>query len=80
MLYYGITAAKVVLAFLGVVGFIGRVVTAVQERRDAEKQRLADRERIIAQQDRNAARNAEERRQEHIIAQQRRDGAEAQDR
>jgi hypothetical protein len=59
-----------------VAGFIGRVVTAVQERRDAEKRRKADRERIIAQQDRIV----EERRQERLIAQQRRDGAETQDR
>jgi hypothetical protein len=79
VLYYGITVAKVVLAFFGVVGFIGRVITALQERRDAEKQRQADRERIIAQQDRNAARNAAERRQERISPQQRRDAAETQD-
>jgi hypothetical protein len=59
-----------------VAGFIGRVVTAVQERRDAEKRRKADRERIIAQQDRMV----EQRRQERLIAQQRRDGAETQDR
>ena len=57
----------IVMAFLGVAGFIGRVVTAIQERRDAEKRRQADRERIIAQQDRIAG----ERRQERIRAQQR---------
>jgi hypothetical protein len=79
MLDDGITAAKVVIACLGVVGFTGRVITAVQERREAERQRQADRERIIAQQDRNAARNAAER-QERLSAQQRRDAAETQDR
>ena len=62
--------------FLGVAAFIGRVVTAVQERRNAEKRRKADRERIIAQQDRMV----EVRRQERLIAQQRRDAAETQDR
>ena len=76
MLHYGVTAATWVMAFLGVAGFSGRVVTAVQERRNAEKRRKADRERIIAQQDRNI----EERRQERLIAQQRRDAAEAPDR
>jgi hypothetical protein len=75
MLHYGVTAATWVVAFLGVAGFIGRVVTAVQERRNAEKQRKADRERIIAQQDRII-----EQRQERLIAQQRRDAAETQDR
>jgi hypothetical protein len=59
-----------------VASFIGRVVTAVQQRRNAETRRKADRERIIAQQDRIV----EERRQERLIAQQRRDGAETQDR
>jgi Flp pilus assembly protein TadB len=75
MLHDGVTAATWVIAFLGVAGFIGRVVTAVQERRKAEKRRKADRERIIAQQDRII-----ERRQERLIAQQRRDAAETQDR
>jgi hypothetical protein len=75
MLHYGVTAATWVVAFLGVAGFIGRVVTAVQERRNAEKQRKADRERIIAEQDRII-----ERRQERLIAQQRRDAAETHDR
>ena len=75
MLSHAITATKVVVAVLGVAGFVGRVVTAVRERRDTEKQRRADRARVIAQQDRNA----EERRQERIIAQERRDAAEAQD-
>lgn len=75
MLHYGFTAATWVMAFLGVASFIGRVVTAVQERRNAEKRRKADRERIIAQQDRII-----ERRRERLIAQQRRDGAETQDR
>jgi hypothetical protein len=64
------------MAFLGVAGFIGRVVTAVQERRNAEKRRKADRERIIAQQDRII----QERGQERLIAQQRREDAETQDR
>jgi hypothetical protein len=75
MLHYGVTAATWVMAFLGVAGFSGRVVTAVQERRNAEKRRKADRERIIAQQDRVI-----ERRQERLIAQQRRDAAETPDR
>jgi hypothetical protein len=76
MLHDGFTAVRVVIAVLAVAGFIGRVVTAVQERRNAEKRRKADRERIIAQQDRII----EERRQERLIAQQRRDAAETQDR
>ena len=76
MLHYGVTAATWVMAFLGVAGFIGRVVTAVQERRNAEKRRKADRERIIAQQDRII----QERGQERLIAQQRREDAETQDR
>jgi Flp pilus assembly protein TadB len=76
MLHYGVTTVTWVMAFLGVASFTGRVVTAVQERRNAEKRRKADRERIIAQQDRNI----EERRQERPIAQQRRDAAETKDR
>jgi hypothetical protein len=72
----GFTAVKVVVASWAVFGFIGRVIAAGKERREYEKRRVADRERIIAQQDRIA----EERRQERLIAQQRRDAPETQDR
>jgi hypothetical protein len=79
VLPYGVGAVTWVMGLVGVAGFIGRVITvitAAQERRIYEKRRKADRERIIAQQDRLI----EERRQERVIAQQRRDAAETQDR
>ena len=84
MLNDGLTAVEVVIAVLAVLGFIGRVITSVHERRMAvqesrryEEQRRADRERIVANQDRLI----EQRRQERVIAaQQRGDAAEPQDR
>ena len=83
MLDDGLTAAEVVIAFLAVLGFIGRVITSVRERRIAvqegrryEERRQADRERIIAHQDRLI----EQRRKERMTAQQRGDAAETQDR
>ena len=83
MLNDGLAAAEVVIAFLAVLGFIGRVITsvrerriAVQERRRYEERRQADRERIIAHQDRLI----EQRRKERMTAQQRGDAAETQDR
>ena len=83
MLDDGLTAAEVVIAFLAVLGFIGRVITSVRERRIAvqegrryEERLQADRERIIAHQDRLI----EQRRKERMTAQQRGDAAETQDR
>lgn len=83
MLDDGLTAAEVVIAFLAVLGFIGRVITSVrerrivvQERRSYEEGRQADRERIIAHQDRLI----EQRRKERMTAQQGGDAAETQDR
>jgi hypothetical protein len=83
MLDDGLTAAEVVIAFLAVLGFIGRVITSVKERRIAlherhryEERRRADRERIIAHQDHLI----EQRRKERMTAQQRGDATETQDR
>jgi predicted histidine transporter YuiF (NhaC family) len=60
----GVNMITVALAFLAAAGVIGRIVTVVQEhraRREYEAQRQADRERIVAQQDRIAEMRRQER-------------------
>jgi predicted histidine transporter YuiF (NhaC family) len=64
MLGTGVNVTTVALALLAAAGIIGRIVTVVQEhraRREYEAQRRADRERIIAQQDRIAEMRRQER-------------------
>ena len=68
MLNDGLAAAEVVIAFLAVLGFIGRVITSVRERRIAVQEAV------------RVARPRLERRKERMTAQQRGDAAETQDR